>query len=85
LEAPLVAAVAREQKPSFPGSGVDRMAAVYDALLNASAPLDARAIAQSFRQGARVEPAIARLLAARARLGQIYTVDGKTFALRRRA
>ena len=41
--------------------------------------------ARFFRQGAKVEPTIARVLASLARLGHAHTIDGETFALRRRA
>jgi Fe2+ or Zn2+ uptake regulation protein len=85
LEAPLVTAAAREQKPAFPTGDLERTAAVFDALLTASAPLDAQTIAKAFRQGAKVEPAIARVLASLTRLGHVHSIDGKTFALRRRA
>ncbi|MDI9848974.1 class I SAM-dependent DNA methyltransferase [Rhodoblastus sp. 17X3] len=85
LEAPLVAAAAKLQKPSFPTGDLERTAAVFDALMGASAPLDEKTIARGFRQGAKVEAAIARVLASLARLGHVHSSDGKTFALRRRA
>ncbi|MCI0735828.1 MAG: class I SAM-dependent DNA methyltransferase, partial [Beijerinckiaceae bacterium] len=85
LEAELVIEAGKVQKPAFPAADVERMAAVYAALAGARAPLDARAIASTFRQGARVEPAIARILAAWARVGQFHTSDGKSFSLRRGA
>ncbi len=84
LEAPLVIAAATAPKPAFPASDVERMAAVYAVLAEAKAPLDARAIASTFRKGARVET-VARILAAWARVGQFHTNDGNTFALRRSA
>jgi hypothetical protein len=85
IEAPLVVAAAKAQKPSFPSGEVERTAAVFAALADARGALDAAAIARGFRQGARVEPAIARILASLARLGHAHTIDGETFALRRRA
>ncbi|MCI0465929.1 MAG: class I SAM-dependent DNA methyltransferase, partial [Beijerinckiaceae bacterium] len=85
LEAELVIGAAKEQKNLFPSADVERMAAVYAALASASAPLDARAIALTFRQGARLGPAISRILAAWARVGQFHTSDGKSFSLRRGA
>jgi hypothetical protein len=85
LEAELEAVSGKAQKPSFPAADVERMAAVYAALANARAPQDARAIAATFRQGARMERAIDRILKASARVGQFHTADGKTFSLRRRA
>jgi hypothetical protein len=85
LEAALVVEAGKEQKPSFPAADVERMAAVYAALARARAPQDARAIAATFRQGARVERPIERILKAWARVGQFHTSDGKTFSLRRSA
>ena len=85
IEAPLVAAAEKTQKPSFPAEDVERTATVFAALMGASAPLDARAIAASFRQGSRVEPIIASVLASMARVGLVHTTDGRAFALRRAA
>ena len=85
IEAPLIAAAAKAQKPSFPADDVERTAAVFAALADARGVLDAASIARSFRQGAKVEPATARILASLARLGHVHTTDGRTFALRRRA
>jgi hypothetical protein len=82
-EAPLVAAAT--QKPMFPTDDVERTGAVFAALLSSGSPLDARTIAKTFRQGARVEPTIARVLASLARLGHVHTADGRSFALRRAA
>jgi SAM-dependent methyltransferase len=79
LEAP------KAQKPAFPTGDLERTAAVFAALMRAEAPLDAGTIAKFFRQGARVEAAIRRVLASLARLGHVHTADGKTFALRRAA
>ena len=73
------------QKPLFPSSDVERAAEVYAALAAARGPLDASAIAATFRQGARVQGAIARILNTWARVGEFYTSDGKTFTLRRSA
>lgn len=85
LEAELLTAEAKSQKPSFPSGDVERTAAVFGALIGASGPLDAQAIAKKFRQGGKVEPAIARVLASLARLGHAYTNDGERFVLRRSA
>ena len=57
-----------------------RTAAVFAALVDARQPLDARAIAATFRQGSKVEPAISQFW-----LGHAHTSDGATFALRRTA
>ncbi len=84
-EAPLVIEAAKAQKPLFPSSDVERSAAVFAALTQAAAPLDAGSIATKFRQGRKIEPAVARILAAFARIGQFHTADGAHFALRRSA
>jgi hypothetical protein len=47
--------------------------------------LDARTLAATFKQGAKVEPAIARVLSSLARLGHVNTSEGTSFALRRSA
>jgi hypothetical protein len=75
----------KTQKPSYPTSDLERTASVFAALMHADKPLDAQAIAKSFRQGAKVEPTIARVLASLARLGHVHSVDGKSFTLRRAA
>jgi hypothetical protein len=85
IEASLDFAVAKTQKPSFPASDLERTAAVFAALLGADRPLDAANLAKLFRQGARAEPAIARVLASLARLGHAHSPDGRVFALRRAA
>lgn len=83
-EAPLVID-AKTQKPAFPANDLERTAAVFAALMRAEKPLDAESIAKGFKQGGKVEGAIARVLASLARLGHVHTSDGKTFALRRAA
>ncbi|MGB6326984.1 MAG: type IIL restriction-modification enzyme MmeI, partial [Methylocella sp.] len=85
LEAPLVIAAATARKPAFPTGDLERAAAVFAALTEASTPLDARLIAAKFRQGQKIEPSVTRILAAFARMGQFHAGDGKTFALRRSA
>jgi len=85
LEAPLIVEAGKVQKPAFPTSDLERTAIVFAALMQANRPLDASALARSFRQGAKVEPAISRVLASLARLGHVHTGDGKTFILRRSA
>ena len=79
LEAPFVIAAAKPQKPAFPASDLERTAAVFAALTEASAPLDAQSIAAKFRQGQKIEPSVARILAAFARMGQFHTGDGERF------
>jgi hypothetical protein len=83
LEAPLVIAAAKAQKPAFPASDLERTAAVFAALTEASEPLDAQSIAAKFRQGRKIEPSVARILTAFARIGQFHTGDGARFMPRR--
>ena len=83
LEAPLVIAAAKAQKPAFPASDLERTAAVFAALTEANTPLDAQSIAAKFRQGRKIEPSVARILAAFARMGQFHTGDGERFTQRR--
>lgn len=83
IEAELVVAAGKEQKPSFPASDMAQTAAVMAALAKAPAALDAAALAASFRQGRRVEAKIAAVLGALARMGFVATPDGgRTFLLR---
>jgi Fe2+ or Zn2+ uptake regulation protein len=84
IAAPLVIE-AKTQKPLFPTNDLERTAAVFAALLQAEKPLDAETLAKTFRQGAKAQPTIARVLASLARLGNVHSSDGKTFALRRAA
>jgi hypothetical protein len=85
LEAPLIVEAGKVQKPTFPTSDLERTGIVFAALMQANRPLDASALARSFRQGVKVEAAISRVLASLARLGHVHTSDGKTFVLRRAA
>jgi hypothetical protein len=85
LEAPLIVEAGKVQKPAFPTNDLERAGIVFAALMQANRPLDASALARSFRQGTKVEPAISRILASLARRGHVHTSDGKTFALRRTA
>lgn len=56
------------------------------ALASAAAPLSADALAASFKQGRKIAPKVAAVLAALARTGYVATGDGgRTFALRRAA
>jgi len=85
FEAPLVMAAGTVQKPLFPAGDLERTAAVYASLAEASTPLDARSIAAKFRQGRKIEASVARILSAFARVGQFHTADGTHFILRRSA
>lgn len=65
-------------KPVFPTQPVERVAAVLAVLATASAPLDAEAIAQRFRQGLRIRAAIAAILISLARVGEVSADEGRT-------
>jgi DNA-binding IclR family transcriptional regulator len=66
--------------------GVMQTAAVMSALASASAPIDADAIARTFKQGRRGSHKINAVLAALTRVGFVTTTDGgRTFRLRRAA
>jgi hypothetical protein len=83
---PPEAAPAAGPKPLFPTDDMAQTAAVMAALANASAPLDATALAARFRQGRRVGPKIASVLGALLRMGFASTSDGgRSFSLRRAA
>ncbi len=82
VEAPAAAG----PRPSFPSDDFAQTAAVMSVLAGAAAPLDASAIAASFKQGRRIAPKVASVLAALARTGFVTTPDGgASFALRRAA
>ncbi len=73
-------------KPTFPLGEVEQTAAVMATLASAARPLDASALAAGFKQGRRVAPKIAAVLAALARMGFVASSDGgATFSLRRAA
>ena len=82
VSATLGLAVTR-QKPSFPAPAFDQSAAVFAALAATADPIDASAIAARFRQGRRVEPKVAAILASASRIGAVATPDGRVFSLRR--
>jgi hypothetical protein len=80
------AAPAAGPKPLFPTDDMAQTAAVMAALANASAPLDAAALAARFRQGRRVGPKIASVLGALLRMGFVTSADaGQTYSLKRAA
>jgi hypothetical protein len=84
LEADLVAPDAKAAKPSFPADDMAQTAAVMAALANSARPLDAAAMAATFRQGKRVEAKVRAVLTALARMGFVATPDGgRTFLLRK--
>ena len=74
---------AKARKRAFPTRDLERTAAVFAALTEAARPLDAQSIAAKFRRGRKIEPSVARILAAFARVGQFHTGDGARFTPRR--
>jgi hypothetical protein len=83
LEADLVVAAARTQKPSFPASDMAQTAAVVAALAGMPAAVDAGTLAATFRQGRQVEGKIAAVLGALVRMGYVSASDGgRKFLLR---
>lgn len=72
-------------KPSFPTDERDQTFVVHQVLLEAEGPVDAAAIAATFRQGRKCLPAVQAVLAALFRMGLVSTPDGKRFAFRRAA
>jgi hypothetical protein len=78
--------VAGARKPIFPFDDVAQTAAVMSALAVAVGPMDAAAVASTFKQGRRVAPKVAAVLAALSRMGFVATTrHGTTFQLRRAA
>ena len=78
------AAVPAGPKPSFPSDDVAQTAAVMSALAAASLPINAVALATTFKQGRKIAPKIIAVLAALTRMGYVATADGgETFAMRR--
>jgi hypothetical protein len=75
------------RKPVFPADAVAQTAAVFAALALAlaSEPLDAEAIAASFRRSRSLSRTISSVLASLARLGHVATKDGMRFEIRRAA
>jgi len=73
-------------RPAFPADEMGQTAAVMAALAAAAAPIDATALAASFRQGRRAQPKITAVLASLARLGFVARPDrGTGYVLRRGA
>lgn len=80
------AAVAKAgPKPSFPADERDQTPAVLHQLMEAEGPIDAAAIASSFKQGRKCLGAVQAVLNALFRMGLVSTGDGKRFAWRRAA
>lgn len=81
----MLAVPATPQKPSFPAGGIAQSAAIFAALAATRDPIDASGIAAHFRQGRRIEPKVAAILASASRIGALATIDGRSFRLRRAA
>jgi hypothetical protein len=71
------------RKPSFPSDALAQTAAVFAALAQARAPIDAPGLAANFRRTKTVERDISGVLASLMRLGHVATRDGTTFEIRR--
>lgn len=82
IEAVLEAKAGKTGKPALPTDDVAQTAAVFSALVAASAPLSAAEIAATFRQGKRVEKSVAAILRALHRMGHLASADGERFTLR---
>lgn len=88
LEADLgLPAAASGARPSYPTADeVAQTALVIDALIDSAGAVDASFIAARFKQGQKVRPAVASVLASLHRMGLISTDDGgRTFVYRRAA
>ena len=73
-------------KVKFPADEMMQTAAVMAALAAAATPLDADALARSFKQGRRIAPKVEAVLKALARAGFVTPDDGgQTFRLPRAA
>jgi hypothetical protein len=79
-------ATAAARKPLFPATPREQVGAVFAALAEATAPLDAAGIAATFRQGRKVEAKVEATLGALARTGLLSaTEDGQRYWLPRSA
>ena len=70
---------------AFPKDDRAQTAVVMAALFDAAGPLDAAAIAATFKPAPKVRAQVADVLLALFRIGLVSSPDGKTFALRRAA
>ena len=70
---------------AFPKDDRAQTAVVMAALFDAAGPLDAAAIAATFKPAPRVRAQVADVLLALFRIGLVSSPDGKTYALRRAA
>lgn len=72
-------------RPAFPKTDREQTAVVMAALMEAAGPLDAAAIAATFKPAPKVRAAVADVLTALFRMGLVASPDGRSFALRRAA
>lgn len=72
-------------RPAFPKTDREQTAVVMAALMEAAGPLDAAAIAATFKPAPKVRAAVADVLTALFRMGLVSSPDGRSFALRRAA
>lgn len=82
IEAVLEAKAGKAAKPVFPKNEVEQTAAVFAALLDATAPVSAGDIAATFRQGRKIEKSVAAILRALARVGHATAGEGGTYVLK---
>jgi hypothetical protein len=81
-----VTAIAPAVKQSYPVDDIAQTAAVMAVLASATSPLDADAIAVTFKQGRKVAKKVQAVLTSLARMGHLDSRDGdRTFVLRRAA
>jgi SAM-dependent methyltransferase len=72
-------------KPAFPAEEAAQTALVIAALTSAEGPMDAGAIAATFKQGQKVRPAVQSVLTALSRMGLVSGAPGAGFVWRRAA
>lgn len=72
-------------KPAYPTEEAAQTALVIAALIAAEAPMDAGAIASTFKQGQKVRPAVQSVLTALSRMGLVSGAPGAGFVWRRAA
>ncbi|WP_035713134.1 class I SAM-dependent DNA methyltransferase [Azorhizobium doebereinerae] len=70
-------------RPAFPKTDREQTIAVMGVLMQATGPLDAAAIAATFKPAPKVRAAVADVLLAMFRMGQVASADGTSFSLRR--
>ncbi|HZG29721.1 MAG TPA: DNA methyltransferase [Ensifer sp.] len=72
-------------KPAYPTEEAAQTALVIAALIGAEGPMDAGAIASTFKQGQKVRPAVQSVLTALSRMGLVSGAPGAGFVWRRAA